>query len=1020
MDKGGKKGSGRTAKAAKAGFLALAIAAFVVVCCGIGKLHASPFSPLTVEGASLASSDDAGTVVVDRGGTRLLFANSADKLTGLYGMEGRETPIDEVSVVRQVNGEALVAGVKHAEDGERIKTEAVLRFDMSGTYKGVVWRRDYQDDEVRVTRSIADLACDADGNVLMARFTDQQMHALQLDVAVIRIGRDGSEDTVLREAIHPASSYPYDVRIDATSGRLAMTDVFGIMHVDRGQGSEAEPVRPGGRDLAVQSFDLKGDTAVLYDEKSRSLIRVDDLFGEARASDIARDARSCDSVAMGGSHVATVDSTGVVTLLDASGQGARTLQELRLSTSLWAGELILYASYAYLSLLSLALVIRWVVRAMRSGERAKVRNAVVATSVTLICGAALTVHMMDLTATTLRSRQSAMSQIASQASVSSPAEFGESATREARRLTGEAPAAEGDDSDVDNVILNVEGILASSFANTNGVQCSVYALDGEDGVRVLLDNQRDSIVASQARGEGLASAVRDVVHKIRGYEGDGASRAYRFAHEERAAVTVRDDRAGHQVISCVAPLIARDGSCCCAIEVTCHAESLFANVLTNMGGIVLLFAMIAASIYVVSDELLRSGSAYLRFRELQKEGVEWAETLLARPLAFVVNLAFGMDAAFAVVIAKDMLAGSDIAKTSMVWGIPALAIAVGTTLGTLVHATMSSRVAGRTYALTLTLVGGASMAVAGVAAARGWFVAFVACKLFSSASLAGLSLVYQNLAGTCQKKDLGDAHLQVLLSRSSVNIAGKGAGVVASVIGGALAIAGNKWVYAAGALASLAVVPVVLVALPRGRVISSRDERVGMGSVLAFLRSPVMLATLAFAIFPTVLASGYKSYILPLFLDAAGVSKTDISSLFALGNVLLFAFTEPLVATRNATGRWKLTWVGLIGLGALFSLFAFNHTPTWAVVAVVAITVLLWLAGDWKHNARGWAREDFGFAFDQSQSMLNLENALVQNAQAPVLSALVAMGATPCCLVLGVFLAISGVGYYLPTRSREE
>ena len=88
-------------------------------------------------------------------------------------------------------------------------------------------------------------------------------------------------------------------------------------------------------------------------------------------------------------------------------------------------------------------------------------------------------------------------------------------------------------------------------------------------------------------------------------------------------------------------------------------------------------------------------------------------------------------------------------------------------------------------------------------------------------------------------------------------------------------------------------------------------------------------------------------------------------------------------------------------------------------MAVIAITVLLWLAGDWKHTARGWAREDFGFAFDQSQSVLNLENALVSNAQAPVLSALVTMGATPCCLVLGAFLALCGVGYWLPTRSRE-
>ena len=152
MGKSGKRGSGRAAKAAKAGLFTLAIAAFVVVCTGIGKLHASPFALLAIEGASLASSDDAGTVVVDQGGTRLLFASPAGELRGLYGMAGRETPIDEVSLVRQVGNDVLVAGVKRAEDGERIKTEAVIRFDMSGTYKGVVWRRDYQDDEVRVTR----------------------------------------------------------------------------------------------------------------------------------------------------------------------------------------------------------------------------------------------------------------------------------------------------------------------------------------------------------------------------------------------------------------------------------------------------------------------------------------------------------------------------------------------------------------------------------------------------------------------------------------------------------------------------------------------------------------------------------------------------------------------------------------------------------------------------------------------------------------------------------------------------
>ena len=435
MGTGSKRSAGKVAKAAKVSLFGLAIAAFVVVCTGIGKLHANPFQNPSIESATTASASDSGTVVVDKGGTRLLFASPAGELRGLYGMAGRETPIDEVSLVRQVGNDVLVAGVKRAEDGERIKTEAVIRFDMSGTYKGVVWRRDYQDDEVRVTRSIADVECDADGNVLLVTFADQQMHALQLDAAVTRLGRDGAEDTVLREAVHPADSCPYDVRLDDTSGRLAMSDIFGIMHIERGQDPEATPVSPGGRDLAVQSFDLEGDTAVLYDEKSLSLIRVDDLFGEARPSEIVHDTRSCDSISVCGTHVATVDSDGVVRLLETSGEGARTIGDLPLSTSLRLGELALYASYGYLSLLTLALVIRWVVRAVRSGERAKVRNVVVAVSVTLICGAALVVHLADLTATTVKSRQSAMAQIASQASVTSPAEFGEAATRVARGLS---------------------------------------------------------------------------------------------------------------------------------------------------------------------------------------------------------------------------------------------------------------------------------------------------------------------------------------------------------------------------------------------------------------------------------------------------------------------------------------------------------------------------------------------------------------------------------------------------------
>lgn len=52
--------------------------------------------------------------------------------------------------------------------------------------------------------------------------------------------------------------------------------------------------------------------------------------------------------------------------------------------------------------------------------------------------------------------------------------------------------------------------------------------------------------------------------------------------------------------------------------------------------------------------------------------------------------------------------------------------------------------------------------------------------------------------------------------------------------------------------------------------------------------------------------------------------------------------------------------------------------------------------------------------------MLNTEESVVKNAQAPVLTALLSLGTSTCCLVLGVFFAISGVCYYFPTRKRKD
>ena len=70
--------------------------------------------------------------------------------------------------------------------------------------------------------------------------------------------------------------------------------------------------------------------------------------------------------------------------------------------------------------------------------------------------------------------------------------------------------------------------------------------------------------------------------------------------------------------------------------------------------------------------------------------------------------------------------------------------------------------------------------------------------------------------------------LPLMVNWSVVNIACKGAAVVAGVLGGVLALVGEEWVYMASALAGVAVIPILLLAVPKGSVISKHSDRASL------------------------------------------------------------------------------------------------------------------------------------------------------------------------------------------------
>ncbi len=1002
--------------------LVTAFLAFVMVCANAGQAQPTPFFPFAFDKPLMASRNERGMVVVDKNGSRILFLTSNEKLVNVLDLTTDQVPITEVSCIRQDGGDIFVAGAKRIIDGENVASESVLRFSVQGRLLNTVWHVDYQTDEVRANSTITDLVCkDNDVFVVQKNAADVFM---SFGVDIFKIARSGATSEELRSRTSRNVTSLYDARYFSTQDLCILTDSYGILHSEQMSGADLCKTFGDWSTRKIGCWNADGTKALLYDVGSGELLRTDNVLKNAPVTRLdapgpCKHVSLCDNLA-----TATLDS-GAVRVYDLASGQTHDLSEVSLTSLLNARDAAVIACGIYLVALCMVLLARWVIRTVRNGEHATVRHGIVVLAASLLCMVAATSHAFQTYNASLDSRERELLQIASCLCSASPDLLGDAAAHEAERQTGKNGIASNISEKAINEDLSlyrsVVSTVQTSMRNGMGVQCTAYALSADDkDLLCVSTSKRNVVLGSKVSDEELLQTAFSTIEKANeGEEFVGSYKVLEFIRENLTPLVSHLDTDSFTT-TCIVPLFTQDGTCRAVMEVSYRTESFLHVLSSRLMANLLSFIMLAVAIFVVTEELLCSGRIFVRYQLFREQHAAWASSLLARPLNFVLNIVYGMDAALAIVFARDMLEAQGMNSEMFVWGIPALAIALGTSFGTLTHAFLAPRIPARTFALPLLLTTIAAQIACAFAVTNGWFEMFVGCKFITSAASAALIFVSKSLAKGVVGKELNSRQLSLDVSVASINVSGKGAAVAASVVGGFLASEGAQWVYVASAVVGVLSVLLLLMALPAGRVISSRGGRAGIRNVFGFLLTPMMLGTLVFAMLPVTLANGYRSYLLPLFLDSAGASKTDIANLFALGNVLLYAFRDTLIPQRNAHGRWRLSWKALVGLGVVFSLFAYNQTPVWAVVAIVAITILLWLANMWKRTARTWASADYGFSYEQSQATLETELALVRNAQAPILTRLLAFGTGTCCLALGVFFAFSGVAYYLITRKRGD
>lgn len=1005
--------------------LALTVAAVIVVCMSVGQTKYVPFSPFTINNPHTAVSNEHGSVVVDSESGRLLFLDPSDQLVSAVELDRYEIPIKEANLLSQDGEFVYVAGATRADDGESVVSEAVLLYSVDGLYLEKLWEKKYEDGEGPAVPSVTDLTVTGNGDLMITRVDGTATMATSAELIKVN---DKGEEEPQRSLSYPQGVPIHDADYLADANRLLLVSESGDVALEGEPGKEATVLYQAKPQQRYQKVVVYEKHAGLYNSATGELLYAGDFVGASQLMTIDS-GLTIASLSLNKNLLTAVLDDGIVRVYDLSKASdnpadfsknaelisQRELSKLTLSPILNVSAVLLVLAWLYLIGLAVVLALRWLIRSFRQDNRANLRRAVLSVMVTLLAMVTVGGHFVQTFSISTFDRVNQIKQSALFVASRSPETIGDASQREAMRLTGEL---ELEANNTDYLILRhtVESLMQSYYQSSQGVQCNIYAVsaDGSD-VRYLLSSQRDAVLGARVSDQKTADMVRDITAKAKEGRGSAAEKASRVVQEDLAAEVERKETRS-VMYGYAVPLFASDGSCRAVAEMSFQGETFLQHQIEQLASTLMEFGLIAIGIYVLFDELVLSGHAWLTFRGLRERGEGSAHTLLARPLMFASSVTAAVDTSLAVVIAKEMLTRAGVESNAFVWGIPALAITLGQTLGAVLHGAYISRVPGRRLVVPLAAASMGALVLCGFAVMNNWFAAFVAGKFVMGVGYQVVSLTAKTLAGGINKESLGGNEEVFAASRAVVIASARPARIVAGILSGLLALAGNQWIYFGASVLGAVVLGLSVAACPKNTVLAKLNEKSLQAHVTRFVFSPKMLCAAVFAALPVIIAGGYRSFIFPLFLEGAALSKTQIANLFVVGEAVVYFAMNWLITVRDSHDRWKSTWLGMLGLGVTFGLLSLNQSPVWAVLAIVFINALSWFAGDWKWQARKWAKVDCDLNYDQSSAVLSVESTAIKNLRAPILSGLVVLGGPICCLVLGALYAVCSALYALTTR----
>ncbi|MDO4537334.1 MAG: MFS transporter [Coriobacteriales bacterium] len=949
----------------------------------------TPFSSMTLDGPTAADSNGTHTAIVDSASRRLFILNKDHKLTGIVNCSSPNSPLESFLDVCVSGDTIYVSGVCYKKNTDVVESVRVVAYDARGASEKIVYDR--QAEGVDVLPSIKTMAAgtgrsNEDGCYVVLTRDAYEAEGIRTHINLQFASREASYAV---DEMTTNLPQVFDVGYSAEQDEYCTLSERGILSDTYSEDETNE----FNSTYAFTSLDLSdSDKLYLYDDISRGVY----CFDSNADLTLILSGDGYGAIHSTGTYLTLCNQEGdFVSIKDESETEFTKVDQLIYSTSLSVWVTIVFVSRAYIMLFIAALLLLMIRKRLKQKNYEGIGPLFASIVVVGVVALAIAYTSYGTYEAMRKTRANEINAYADYFALSSSKMSDEVESCKSRDVFRESSS-----SYIDTLINLYETTSTVSFlarsATQNGIETytAIYAKD-DRGIYYIHDSTGGHVLGTG----GITSASKSAIEKI--FSENTAS-------SEIAEGKLLSDITQYRLVR----IPSTDGkSTVGVIEVGSHMLTFEASFAREQFQRTIALLVVVLVVYLTYVELRSCARCFVSFHRMKHH--HDAIAILTRPFSFVITLLSSIDAVMTTLIARSMLSATGDAASAVLPALPSVMLGIGLVVGQAAYALLGSR----TLLRTLMKRGAVLMAVAaiftGLVVLSGNFWLYCFAKLTMAIPFG---LLYTLSYSLPRRADSDEVRA---LAASGIKRTDTSAAALGTVLGGYVAEnLGNAWVYALVALVSAVAYIMAAKLFPRTKHPMEKESKrtdTEREALRVLLMKKSTLATIFFIMMPATLASGYNSFVFPLYSAHLGVETSAINNLFVLGQLVVFVCISTIEYLEARYDKWRVSGVSIALLGAVFLLFSLNTSFVWAVVTIALVGVLCKASDGWKAL---WVRSAnaHGVAAGLATGEMFAVRSVLLVVRPLLLGFLLNVGDRALVIVLGVLSTLCAAAFFRFTR----